>query len=112
MIEGNDGHHYVTATGVRDQDGYADITPALLRQWVADGKLARVTRGELAAAFGVPMPAGDDPDDPARVRGCSGPENVYRWADVVRVETATRRTPAGRHRTRAPRDTPPLPAAA
>lgn len=103
MIDAPDGNRYLTAGAVRRQHGYADITPALLRTWCHAGHLRPVSRAELAAAFNVP--AGPDPHLPARVSGPSGPENVYRWADVVRAETRTRRAAAGRRRGRR-RDTP------
>lgn len=98
-----DGHTYHQASDVQRQRGYADVTPALLRTWCHDGKLRPVTCAELAAAYGLPDPPADRAHLPARVDGASGPENVYRWSDVVRVETRTRRTPAGRTRGRAPR---------
>lgn len=100
MITGHDGHTYVTAPEVRDT--YPDVTPALLHTWVAAGDLAVVTRGELAAALGVAhLPPDVDVNAPARARGKSTPEYLYRWADVVRVETSkrlTRRRRGGRPR--------------
>lgn len=114
MIE-RDGVRYLTASEIRHEPGYGDITPGLLRTWVASEKIRPVTVGELAAALGYHVPADIDPDQPARARGTSGPENVYRWHDVVRVETATRRARVGRHRGRQPRTTrhdPPEPVAA
>jgi hypothetical protein len=106
MIDGHNGIRYIAASDIRLQDGYEDVTPALLRTWVADGRLELVTVGELATALGRAVPAGIDPTAPAQARGASGPENVYRWPDVVRVETATRqhrREHGGRPRGRAPR---------
>lgn len=87
-----DGHTYLTAGAVRDQPGYADLAPALLSAWVTARKLAPATVADLAAALGRPVPPGVDPTAPAMAPGRSGPEYVYRWADIVRVETATRMT--------------------
>lgn len=102
MHQGHDGNLYLTASQIRDRDGYHDITPALLRTWVAAGHLAVVTVADLAAALGVTPPPNTG-DMPARAPGPSGPENVYRWADIVRCETARRRTGVGRPRGRRPR---------
>lgn len=85
---GSSGHTYVTGTEVRGE--WPDVTPALLRTWVESGRLALVTVGELADDLGYVLPPGTDRDAPARAAGPSGPENVYRWADVSRVETAGR----------------------
>lgn len=98
-----DGHTYLMASDVQRQQGYADVTPALLRTWCHDEKLTPVTCAQLATAYGLPDPPTDRADQPARVSGPSGPENVYRWADVVRTETRARLEPAGRTRGRQPR---------
>lgn len=98
-----DGHTYVKASDIQRQRGYADVTPALLRTWCHAEKLRPVTCAELATAYGLPAPPPARADQPARVDGTSGPENVYRWDTVVRAETTTRRQPAGRTRGRAPR---------
>lgn len=86
--QGLDGHVYITASAIATIDGYADVDAALLRTWIDEGLLAIVTRGQLAQAFGAAQPP--DPDLPARWSGPSGPENIYRWDQVVRVETDTR----------------------
>lgn len=101
--DARDGHTYLTAGEIRHQDGYRDVTPAMLRAWAASGALHRVTVGELAAALGRALPPGRDPDTAAMASGQSGPEAVYRWADVVRCETARRawrRAHGGRPRIR------------
>jgi hypothetical protein len=87
-----DGHTYITASQIRDETGYEDVTTALLRTWVDHSRLSVVTVAELAAALEQQLPAGVDGTAPARVPGRTGRENVYRWADIVRVETQTRQT--------------------
>ncbi len=99
-FDARDGETYLAASMIRHEDGYEDVTPALLRTWVHDEHLAVVTVAELAAALGRTPPANVDGTEPAQVRGPSGPENVYRWADIVRCETARRRAPGGRPRGR------------
>jgi hypothetical protein len=104
---GDNGHVYVTATEVRDE--WPDVTPDLLRTWVEQGRLDVVSLGELADALGYVLPADVDRAAPAQAAGRRGAENVYRWADVSRVETATRlhrRKHGGRPRGRAPRRRP------
>ncbi|MEU8023697.1 hypothetical protein AB0B88_15930 [Micromonospora haikouensis] len=103
-----DGHTYLTASEVQHRPNYADVTPDLLRTWVHAGKLHRVTCAELATAYGLPTPPDDRANQPAHWPGPSGPENIYRWADIPRVETSTRRNPAGRPRGRTPRRRPTL----
>lgn len=87
-----DGVEYIHASAIREQDGYADVTTALMRGWVEAGALAPVTRAEWAAAMGETLPPEltIGADRPALYPGPQGPENVYRWADVVRVETQRR----------------------
>lgn len=97
-----DGETYLAASMIRHEDGYEDVPPALLRTWVHDGHLTVVTVAELAAAFGHRPPPNVDGTAPAQAKGPSGPENVYRWADIVRCETARRQARAGRPRGRAP----------
>lgn len=98
-----DGHTYHQAGDIQRQRGYHDVTPALLRTWVYEGHLRPVTCAELATAYGLAAPPADRADQPARVTGPSGPENVYRWDHVVRAETRTRRRGTGPTRGRAPR---------
>lgn len=106
--ERRDGHIYVTASEIRHQESYGDVTPGLLRSWVAAGHLTVVTVAELVAAFGGTLPDGINPNHPARLPGPGGRENVYRWSDVVRAETATRH--ARRRRGGKPRRADNLPA--
>lgn len=111
MFDGHNGVTYATATEIRDE--YPDVTPALLRTWVHEGNLAIVTVAELADALGVTVPDGINPDQPARARGRSGFENVYRWHEAQRVEIRTRKrrqAHGGRPRGRNP--TPDTPACA
>lgn len=89
-LEAPDGHTYITASHVRLEDGYADLTAALLRTWADTGALPVVTRAELATALGRTVPPGVDGAAPARAPGPSGDENVYRWDHIVRTETAGR----------------------
>ncbi len=102
-----DGVEYIHASAIREEDGYGDVTPAMLRGWVADGDLDPVTRTEWAAAMGRAMPAALERagGEPARYPGPCGPESVFRWADIVRVEAArrqTRRRRGGRPRKQSP----------
>ncbi len=97
-FDGRDGETYLAASMIRHEDGYADVTPALLRTWVHDGHLTVVTVADLAHALGRRPAPNINPAAPAQVRGPSGPENVYRWSDIVRCETARRRAHAGRPR--------------
>lgn len=92
LVGATDGVRYITASAIRYQDGYADVRPKLLRAWHAAGALRPVTRAEWAAAMGRELPAAltASPDTPALYPGPSGPEYVYRWDDVVTVETRRR----------------------
>jgi hypothetical protein len=87
MIEGRNGTRYLTAAQIRLEDGYQDVTPAMLRAWCAAGHLREATVGEVAAALGHPVPPGVDPAA-AAVAGAAG--HVYQWQHVVRAETAAR----------------------
>lgn len=87
-----DGVEYIHASAIHEQDGYADVDPPALRTWVKAGALMPVTRAEWAAAMGETLPTDLTirADLPALYPGPKGPENVYRWADIVRVETKRR----------------------
>jgi hypothetical protein len=104
MIDGRNGITYATATEFRDE--WPDVTPGLLRTWASTGRITVVTYGELAEALDYPLPDDTDPADEARASGRHGAENVYRYREVSKAETATRlhrRKHGGRPR----RDTPP-----
>lgn len=94
------GIEYLTATDVRDR--YPDVTAQRLRDWRRRGLLAPVTRGELAAAMGLPVPP--HADTPARAWHPRSRryEAVCRWqgtGGVTVVEAATGTSPTGRKRT-------------
>jgi hypothetical protein len=102
-----DGVEYIHASAIHDEPGYEDVDPPMLRGWVAAGAIVPVTRAEWAVAMGRALPGGLTvrPDAPAQYPGPKGPENVYRWADVVRVETdrrQARRRNGGRPRRQGP----------
>jgi len=86
------GVELVTALDVRERWG--DVRADRLRDWVRTGRLRLVTRGQLAALAGRPVP--DLPDEPARVDGPGKPANLYRWADVVACEADIHATRPGR----------------
>ncbi len=93
------GVEYVTASDIRAR--FPEVTPARLRDWRRRGLLAVVTKGELAAAKGWPVPP--SPDTPARLlhRSSGRWESVCRWSGpggVAVVEADTGASPVGRKR--------------
>jgi hypothetical protein len=92
------GLELVTAADVKDRWG--DVRAARLRAWCQATPsrgplLAPVTVARLAALYGVPVPPRVDPRRPARVKGPSGPCNLYEWAAVVRAEKRARAATSG-----------------